>query len=114
MAATVMSDHSIAMLQEEHHLTIPVVSAQWPAVMKEKWLTFAPILEINLRTIFYCDRIHVVLLLGLVEWLTRSADQRLCNYCQHCDQCCWRVSATGVLSRSYPVGDNGEDNLGLR
>jgi len=65
MPATVVSDHSVAMFKEEHHLTVPVVCAQWPAVMEEKRLTRAPILEVNLRSVFYCDRIHVVSPVGL-------------------------------------------------
>jgi hypothetical protein len=38
MASTIVSDHSKTMFEEEHHLTVPVVSAERPAVVKEERL----------------------------------------------------------------------------
>jgi hypothetical protein len=51
MAATVVGDHPKTMFQEEHHLTVPIVRAQWPAVMEEERLTGAPILVEDLSAI---------------------------------------------------------------
>jgi hypothetical protein len=49
--AAVVRDHPKALFQEEHHLTVPIVSAQWPAVMKEKRLAGAPILVEDLSAV---------------------------------------------------------------
>jgi hypothetical protein len=62
VTATVVSDHPEALIQEEHHLTVPVVGTQWPAVMKEERLTRAPILVEDLRAIRCCEDCHAELL----------------------------------------------------
>ena len=36
MAAAIMGDHAVALGQEEHHLGVPVVGAQRPAVVEER------------------------------------------------------------------------------
>src|ERR1700733_2472530 len=62
VAAPVMRDHTIALIEEEQHLRIPIVCRKWPAVTKHNWLALAPILVINLRPIFYRDHVHRILL----------------------------------------------------
>jgi hypothetical protein len=58
MTSAVMSDYPEPMFQEEHHLTIPIVSAEWPSVMKEERLTGAPILVENLRAVLHRYAVH--------------------------------------------------------
>ena len=58
MAATVNADHTIAMLDEEQHLGVPVVAAERPAMMEDNWLALAPVLVENLGTILGRDCAH--------------------------------------------------------
>src|SRR5438309_7202909 len=68
MAAPVMGYDAIAVVEEEQHLRVPIIGRQRPAVAENDWLTGAPILEINLRSVFSRDRIHnrFIALIGLV------------------------------------------------
>jgi hypothetical protein len=60
MAAPVMGDDTIALLDEVEHLRIPVVAAQGPAVMEDDGLRVlrAPVLvvELNVVGVFSADR----------------------------------------------------------
>src|SRR5271168_837733 len=58
MSAPVVSYDAIAVIQEEHHLGVPVVGRQRPAVRENDGLTFAPVLVINLSAVFRRDRCH--------------------------------------------------------
>ena len=49
MAAAIVGDHAVSALQEEHHLGIPVIGRERPAMMKEERLACAPIFVKNLR-----------------------------------------------------------------
>jgi hypothetical protein len=53
MAAAVMRDHAIALREEEHHLRVPVVGAQRPAVMEDDRLRVlgAPVLVEDLGAV---------------------------------------------------------------
>jgi len=62
MAATVMCDNSETALREEQHLDIPGVGIQRPAVRECHDRAFAPILIIDLSTIFRCNCAHMFLL----------------------------------------------------
>src|SRR5579862_6968781 len=64
MSAPVVSDHTIALIEEEHHLIVPIVSRERPAVAKHDGLTFAPVLVINFESVFRGNRGHVMTLLG--------------------------------------------------
>src|SRR5437899_1772023 len=44
MAAPVVGDDAIALLEEEHHLGVPVIRRQRPAVAEHDGLPFAPVL----------------------------------------------------------------------
>src|SRR5258708_24631067 len=61
MAATVVRDDAIYLRQEEHHLRVPVIGRQGPAVMEYDGLAAAPILVVDLRAVLGCDRAHQVL-----------------------------------------------------
>ncbi len=58
MPAAIMGDHAIAVGEEEHHLRVPVVRGERPAMMEEEGLTCAPVLEVDLRSVFHCDGVH--------------------------------------------------------
>jgi hypothetical protein len=58
VAAAVMRDHTKTLGQEEHHLRVPVVRAQRPAVMKHQRLTAAPIFVENFGAVFGLDEAH--------------------------------------------------------
>src|ERR1700704_2554030 len=59
VTAAVMRDDAKAIIQEEHHLRVPIVRAQRPAVREDYGLAFSPILEIDLYTVFGRYRAHV-------------------------------------------------------
>ena len=52
MAAPVVGYDAIAVIEEEHHLGVPVIRAQRPAVAKDNGLSRTPVLEVNLRSVF--------------------------------------------------------------
>src|SRR5580704_18597954 len=58
MGATVDADHAIAFVDEEKHLGIPVVRAEWPAMMEDDGLAVAPILVENINTILSFNEAH--------------------------------------------------------
>ena len=58
MATAIMGNYSITVPQEKHHLRVPIVSGEGPAVVEEERLTCALVLEINLSAIFGCDCCH--------------------------------------------------------
>src|SRR5688572_26912422 len=58
MAASVMSDHAVTLFDEVQHLGVPVVAAQWPAVMEDDRLPGAPVLVEDLDAVFGGDRAH--------------------------------------------------------
>src|SRR5262245_47676256 len=60
MAATVVCYHAIAVLEEEEHLIVPIVTTQRPAVMEDDGLCvlWAPILVEDFGAVFGGDRGH--------------------------------------------------------
>jgi hypothetical protein len=59
MAAPVVRDRAEAVLREEHHLAVPRVGAQRPAVRERDDRACAPVLVVDFRAIFGGDRAHV-------------------------------------------------------
>src|SRR5262245_13579318 len=59
MAAPVMGDDAIAVLEEEQHLRVPIIGRQRPAVAEHDGLTLAPVLVEDLHAVFGGDRVHV-------------------------------------------------------
>jgi hypothetical protein len=49
--APVVSDHPVAVVQEEKHLGVPVVSRQGPPVAEDDRLTGAPVFEVDLSSV---------------------------------------------------------------
>src|ERR1700756_805443 len=58
MSAAVVSDNAIAVIDEEHHLRVPIIGRERPAVAKNDGLTFAPVLVINFDSVFCGDCRH--------------------------------------------------------
>jgi hypothetical protein len=54
-----MSNDAIAKSKKKHHLGIPIVCGQGPAVVEEQRLPCAPILVKDLGTVLGDDRAHV-------------------------------------------------------
>src|ERR1700681_4004878 len=61
MSATVMSDHAVSPVEKEHHLSVPVVCRERPAMVEEQRLASAPVLEVNLCSVLRRDRRHGIL-----------------------------------------------------
>src|SRR5262252_2238832 len=61
MAAAVDADHTIAMLDEEQHLGVPVVAAERPAMMEDNRLALAPVFVKNFNAVLRFDKAHVSL-----------------------------------------------------
>src|SRR5262249_60665311 len=60
MAAAVVSHDSIPLPEEVEHLGVPVIGAQWPAVMEDDRLRIlrSPVLVENLRAVFSRNEAH--------------------------------------------------------
>jgi len=61
MSAPVVGYDAIAVLEEEQHLRVPIIGRQRPAVRENNRLTSSPILVVDLRSVFRCDRAHKIL-----------------------------------------------------
>ncbi len=61
MATSVVRDHPEAVLCKEEHLSVPHVGIQGPAVRERNGRASAPILVVNLRSIFRGDSTHKTL-----------------------------------------------------
>src|SRR6266568_4624000 len=57
MAAPVVGDDAIAVLEEEQHLRVPIIGRQRPAVAEHDGLTFAPVLviDVDVSSVFFSD-----------------------------------------------------------
>jgi hypothetical protein len=60
MAAAVMGDAAVAFVGQEHHLRLPAVRIERPAVAEYHRLSYAPVLVINLSTVFRYNCAHVM------------------------------------------------------
>jgi hypothetical protein len=76
VAAPIMGYDAIAVLEEEQHLRVPVIGAQWPAVREHDWLSRTPVLEVDLRSVLNGDSVHFWFSCLVVR---RSRTARLCS-----------------------------------
>ena len=58
MATAVMGNAAVSVSGQEEHLVFPGIRAQRPAVAEDDRLSCAPVLVIDLGTVFRCDRAH--------------------------------------------------------
>ena len=69
--APVMGDHAVAVVQEEHHLGVPVVGRQGPSVTEDDRLPGAPVLEENLGSVLGRELGHGLPRCSSRQWLFR-------------------------------------------
>ena len=60
MAATVMGNAAIAIGSQEHHLRLPAIGIEGPAVAEHNRLSLTPVLVIYLSPVFRCNRTRVM------------------------------------------------------
>jgi hypothetical protein len=58
VAAAIVGDNAVALIEEEYHLCIPIVGRDWAAVAEHDGLAFAPIFVENLDAVFRFDKAH--------------------------------------------------------
>src|SRR5256885_8493954 len=58
MAASVVSDDAIAVLEEEQHLRVPIIRRQRPTMTEDNRLSFAPVFEVDFRAVFGGNPVH--------------------------------------------------------
>ena len=58
VAAAIVGNHAIALLEDEQHLVIPIVARQRPAVAEHDGLTLAPVLVEDFDAVFCLDGAH--------------------------------------------------------
>src|SRR5436305_2022416 len=66
MTSPVVRDDAKAVLAEEQHLCVPVVCGERPTMTENHWLSFTPVLVIDLCAVFCRDRGHGILSLNSV------------------------------------------------
>jgi len=66
VAAAVMGDDAITVIEEEQHLRVPVIGRQRPAMAEHDGLTFAAVLVENLNAVLGCNRAHATPSLAVV------------------------------------------------
>src|ERR1700722_2055868 len=59
MAAPIMRDDTVSLLQEEQHLIVPIICGERPPVAEDNGLAGAPILVEDLDAVFGSDAGHV-------------------------------------------------------
>src|ERR1700730_11382324 len=59
MPAPIMGNDAIAMIEEEHHLRVPVICRERPPMAEHDRLTFAPVLVEDFRAVFGLDDTHL-------------------------------------------------------
>src|SRR5439155_10915668 len=65
VTAPVMRDDTVAASHEEHHLRIPVICREWPAMAENDGLPLSPILVEDLNAVLRLDFAHGVLSFAL-------------------------------------------------
>src|ERR1700747_2287185 len=73
VAAAVMSNDAIALIEEEQHLRIPIIGRQRPTMTEDDGLTFAPVLIVDLYPVADCNCPHVIPSLLLLLPLSTKA-----------------------------------------
>ena len=101
MPAPIMRDDAIAMVQEKHHLRVPVIRSERPAVRKHNRLSFTPVLVENLCTVLRRDRAHV---LSSFSGMGNGCSVGLFGRCERCDGHAASGSETDAGDQERPAG----------
>jgi hypothetical protein len=67
MSAPIDTYHAVAVVEEEQHLSVPVIGTERPSVVKNDGLPVSPVFVEDIDTVFGCDRAHLALLLCQVR-----------------------------------------------
>src|SRR5665647_1976173 len=81
MAAAVMADAAVSVGAQKHHLVLPGVRAQRPAVAEDHGLATAPVLVVDLRAVFRRYRGHGMLSLSVAATKRHTAKLSLTCAC---------------------------------
>jgi len=60
VSAPVVRDHAIALLQEKHHLGVPIIRTKRPAMAEDDGLAGTPVFEKDLGAVFCSYCIHMM------------------------------------------------------
>src|SRR5258708_5094212 len=90
MATTVMRYAAISARGEIEHLVFERIRGQRPAVAEDHWLPGAPVLVVNLRSVFGRKRTHGALSFG---WVGGGRGVRLLGSCSR--HGCWQACGSG-------------------
>src|SRR6266700_7236185 len=100
MPAPIMRDDAIAMVQEKHHLRVPVIRSERPAVRKHNRLSFTPVLVENLCAVLRRDRAHG---LSSFSGMGDGCSVGLFGRCERClfalTDVVWRARVSGMYPR---------------
>ena len=58
VTSTVVCDDTKTAIQEEHHLGVPIVRAQWPAMREDNGRSTSPVLVEDVDTVLGLQSIH--------------------------------------------------------
>src|SRR2546426_12217164 len=87
MTAAVVCDTAVAVGAQKHHLVLPGVRAQRPSMAEDDGLSLAPVLVIDLRAVFGCDRrrgmFYLLLSHCLIPLCCKSQRSRVRSSCVH-------------------------------
>src|SRR5208282_4379662 len=61
VAAAVVRDAAVAALRQKQHLVFEGIRAEWPAMAEDYGLSLAPVLVVDLSSVFGCDGGHKML-----------------------------------------------------
>src|SRR5271169_2495900 len=101
MPAAVMRDDAIAVLKEEQHLRIPVVAAQWPAVMEHDGLgrLRSPVLVEDFRAVRCLDKPATHFMVSFGCWIGPLGSGK---------------ASGGEQSRRRETGSSGENATSIK
>src|SRR6476660_1406868 len=77
MAAPVVGDDTIAVLEEEQHLRVPIIGRQRPPMAEHDGLTLAPVLVEDLDAVFGRDGRHGLVSSVESRWLRVAHGSRI-------------------------------------
>src|SRR6266436_7576374 len=101
MPAPIMRDDAIAMVQEKHHLRVPIVRSERPAVRKHNRLSFTPVLIENLCAVLRRDRAHG---LSSLSGMDSGCSVGFFGRCERCDGHAASGSETNAGDQKRPAG----------
>src|SRR5579883_2394793 len=78
MPTPIVRNNAKPVVEEEHHVGIPVVRREWPAVAEHDRRTRTPVLVIDLGLVVGCNEAHFFRLLQNSDYLSIVFSSRVC------------------------------------